>query len=173
MSFEELVKRYRGEMVAYLVRLLGNRDDAEDACQDALLRAYRAFGRLRAGSNSRAWLYRIATRSALNVSRSRRRRGARRADVEPDTLPAPPALDPAERERRIRVVRAVQALPAKQRAALMQRQFHGLRYDEIGAALECSAEAARANVYHAIKKLRAAFIDSEDVKEGEDAHGQS
>jgi len=58
-----------------------------------------------------------------------------------------------------RIVRAVSVLPPKQRAALMQRQFEGLSYEEIGEALGCTAESARANVYQAIKKLRAALRD--------------
>ena len=73
-SFTLLAERRRPEILAYLVRMLGNRDDAEDACQETFLRAHAAFGRLDADANARAWLYRIATNTALNQARGRARR---------------------------------------------------------------------------------------------------
>ncbi len=167
LSFEELVKRHRGELLAYLVRLLSNLDDAEDACQDTLLRAHGAFHRLDAAANARAWLFRIATRSAFNASRGRKRRATGRVDVDMDLLPAAATVDPDRRERLGRVVRAVNALPRRQRAALMQRRFHGLSYDEIAASLGGTATAARANVYQAVKKLRAALGDDAPDAENE------
>lgn len=153
-SYEQLVARHRPEILAYLVRMLGNHADAQDACQDALLRAYRAFHRLTPNSNSRAWLYKIATRGALNTLRRRKRMMARTADVDLDTLPAGSHVTTEGREQLRRVRRAVGRLPPKQRAALMQRTFQDLSYEDIGACLGCSPESARANVYQAMKKLR-------------------
>ncbi len=80
--FTVLIERHGAEILRYLVRLVGNREDAQDACQDAFLRAHRAFVRLAPDANRRAWLYRIATNSARNVMRGRRRRMNRMADVE-------------------------------------------------------------------------------------------
>jgi RNA polymerase sigma-70 factor (ECF subfamily) len=155
----DLVERHRPELLRYLVRLLGNEHDAQDACQDALLRAHRAFARLAPDSNVRAWLYRIATNSARNHARGRGRRQGRTVDVDVDGLPA--AERSAERDEQLRAVtRAVQALPPRQRAALMMRQFQGLAYGEIALSLGGSEVAARANVYQALKKLRAALGDS-------------
>jgi RNA polymerase sigma-70 factor, ECF subfamily len=154
-GFEQLVERHRSEILAYLMRLLGNVPDAQDVCQDTLLRAYRAFNRLAPDSNGRAWLYKIATRGAFNAIKQRTRRMARSASVDVDTLPAAALTTPDRRDEWRRVHRAVDALPPKQRAALMQRQFQGLDYEEIAACLGCTPEAARANVYQAIKKLRA------------------
>jgi RNA polymerase sigma-70 factor (ECF subfamily) len=153
----ELVERHRGEILAYLVRLLGNEHDAQDACQDVFLRAHRAFARLAPGSNARAWLYRIATNCARNTARGRARRSARRADVDLDTLPAHGITSPERRERLRLVARAVRALPTRQRAALLLRRFHGLEYAEIAASLGGNEAAARANVYQAVKKLRVAL----------------
>jgi RNA polymerase sigma-70 factor (ECF subfamily) len=154
-SFADLAERHRPELLGYLVRLLGDQHDAQDACQDALLRAHRAFDRLAPDSNCRAWLYRIATNSARDVARRRSRRRARTAEVDLDTLPAaaPPAPDRGEQLRA--VTRAVEALPRRQREALLLRQFQGLPYEEIAATLGGNAAAARANVYQAVKKLRA------------------
>ncbi len=153
-ALADLVARHRPELLRYLVRMLGNVDDAQDACQDALLRAHRAHGRLARGSNARAWLYRIAITSALSHARGRARRRARTVDLEVDGFPAA-----AHEQSGVTAVveRAVRALPPRQRAALMLRQFQDLEYAEIAASLGGTAAGARANVYQALKKLRAAL----------------
>jgi RNA polymerase sigma-70 factor (ECF subfamily) len=156
-SFTLLAERRRPEILAYLVRMLGNRDDAEDACQETFLRAHAAFGRLDAGSNTRAWLYRIATNTALNLARGRARRSSRLAETDPDTLTGAAGIGAEERADLRAVGRAVAALPPRQRAALMLRCFQGLDYAEIAASVGGTGDAARANVYQAMRKLRAAL----------------
>ena len=157
LSLADLAERHRPELLAYLVRFLGDEHDAQDVCQETFLRAQRAFARLRPDSNSRAWLYRIATRSALNTLKRRSRMVARRVDIELDGLPARVAASGEQRLQLVAVSTAVSELPPRQRAALMLRQFHGLAYAEIAATLGGNEAAARANVYQAIKKLRAAL----------------
>ncbi len=154
IPFEQLLRRHRAEIGAYLRRLMGNESDAEDVGQDTWLRAHRAYGRLPPDGNARAWIYRIATNRALSALRRRQRRTRAEVAVELDALPGRPAgLESAVVLRA--VARAVAELPPKQRAALVARRFHGLGYDEIGVTLGCSAAAARANVYQAIRKLQA------------------
>src|SRR5262245_24745127 len=156
-SFTLLAERRRPEILAYLVRMLGNRDDAEDACQETFLRAHAAFGRLDADANTRAWLYRIATNTALNLARGRARRTSRVVATAPDPLVGTAGTGADERADLHAVGRAVAALPPRQRAALMLRCFQGLDYGDIAASVGGSAEAARANVYQAMRKLRAAL----------------
>jgi RNA polymerase sigma-70 factor (ECF subfamily) len=158
-QFADVVERHRPEILRYLVRLLGDVEDARDACQEAMLRAHVAFPRLRPDSNPRAWLFRIATNAARNTGRSRTRRARRTADVELDGLPAAAVASPEQREDLRRVARAVDALPPRQRAALMLRRFHGLAYAEIAASVGGTETAARANVYQAVRKLRAVLED--------------
>lgn len=158
-TFEQLVERHHAEILAYLNRLLGDAHDAEDACQEALLRAYRAYERVAPDSNLRAWLYKIATHTAFNALKRRKRDEARRVDVDLDRLPAHAAAALDHRDQMRAIAQAVNALPPKQRAALMQRQFQGLGYGEIAEALGCSEAAARANVYQALKRLRAMLSD--------------
>jgi RNA polymerase sigma factor (sigma-70 family) len=155
-SSAELVERHRPEILRYLVRLLGDPDDAQDTCQDVFLRAHRAFARLGADSNPRAWLYRIATNTAVNAARGRARRARRTADADCDAFAAG-GSSPEDREEVRAVVHAVQALPPRQRAALVLRRFHGLDYAEIAASVGGTEVTARANVYQAVKKLRAAL----------------
>jgi len=157
LSLADLAERHRPELLAYLVRFLGDEHDAQDVCQETFLRAHRAFARLRPDSNSRAWLYRIATRSALNTLRRRSRIVARRVDIDLDGLPARVTASGEQRIQLAAVTTAVGGLPPRQRAALMLRQFHGLAYAEIAGTLGGNEAGARANVYQAIKKLRAAL----------------
>jgi len=164
-AFEQIATRHRAEIAAYLGRLLGHDQDAQDLCQETFLRAQRAFPRLPAGANTRAWLYRIATNRAWSALACRARMAARTAELDLDTLPGRDGTSPETRERLRLVARAVGALPPKQRAALIQRRFEGLEYAEIGAALACSAASARANVYQALKKLRAALAIPGEIDE--------
>jgi RNA polymerase sigma-70 factor (ECF subfamily) len=166
-EFTQLVERYGGELFAYLFRQVPTAMEAEDCLQDTFLRAFRSYQRTEAGSNYRAWLYKIAT----NVARTHYRRRKRRADHERP-------LDPAERsgspgtakvvEARLeleRVRMAVKSLPTKQRTALILRKYQGLSYAEIGAVIACSAGSARANVYQALRSLRIA-LESEVMEAG-------
>jgi DNA-directed RNA polymerase specialized sigma24 family protein len=72
-----------------------------------------------------------------------------------DHRAASPAPAGGGHEGVIHLRRAIAGLPHKQGQALMMRKFAGLEYEEIGAALECSADSARASVYQALKKLKA------------------
>lgn len=159
MEFEALVEAHSGEIFAYVWRLLRDTADAEDCLQETFLRAYRSFSRVKTGSNYRAWLYKIATNTARTHVKQRGRIAARTSDLDPELQSD--RLSPADRVLRREtieaVTRAVEALPHQQRAALIMRQYQELGYDDIAAALDCTEEAARANVYQALKKLRAQF----------------
>jgi RNA polymerase sigma-70 factor (ECF subfamily) len=158
-DFDELVERHSGEIFAYVWRLLHEARDAEDCLQETFLRAFRSYGRVRAGTNYRAWLYKIATNTARSQWKRRKRRETSTVELDPD-LPAGemPLADRVERKALLMAVaRAVEELPDQQRAALIMRKYQELSYAEIAAALECTETAARANVYQAVRKLQAKF----------------
>src|SRR3954452_10266298 len=73
-AFRELLDPYRGELHAHCYRMLGSLHDAEDALQDAMLRAWRGVGRFEGRSSLRSWLYTIATNSSLNLIAKRPKR---------------------------------------------------------------------------------------------------
>jgi RNA polymerase sigma-70 factor (ECF subfamily) len=163
-TFDDLLARHRAELYGYALRLTRDRADADDLYQETLLRAFRAFARLDAAANHRAWLYKIATTAYLGD----RRRAGREGPLDEARLAALPAAqaDPAERAAGLdagELLREVAAdvgrLPAKQRAALVLRRYHGLGYGEVAARLGCDEAAARANVHRALCKLRARFGD--------------
>lgn len=165
-AFEMLVERHGRELHAYLWRMLGNDHDAEDCLQETFLRAYRAYGRLDDRANTRAWLYRIAGNQARSQFRQRRARSAGELELVRAEAAREPSIEGVvERKLRLEQIRvAVEALPMKQRQALILRKYQEMDYAEIAEILGCSAQAARANVYQALKKLRTRFMpDSKEM----------
>jgi RNA polymerase sigma-70 factor (ECF subfamily) len=170
-EFDALLETHGRALFAYLWRLLGSPAEAEDCYQETWLRAFRAYPRLRRQGhpNPAGWLYRIATNTARTSQRRLARARARTLPLDDDRLiarePGPADLaDQAETLRR--VARAVEALPHQQRAALILRKYQALSYAEVGAALGCSAGAARASVYQALLKLRAALAPEPEPAPG-------
>jgi len=143
------------ELARHLRRLVRDDDAAQDLLQDTLLRAHRALTRLGGGANERAWLYRIATNAALNWLRDRaRERRALEAHAREHAAAAGGSDGPFDTDDRQRLWLRVAALPERQRTAITLRVADELEYPEIAARMGCTMEAARANVYQAVKRLR-------------------
>jgi len=158
-DFDELVERHSAEIFAYVWRMLHDTHDAEDCLQEAFLRAFRSYARVRAGTNYRAWLYKIATNTAHSQWKRSKRSEISTADLDPDLQAGEMSVaDRAEQQALLAAVaRAVENLPDQQRAALIMRKYQELSYAEIAAALDCTEAAARANVYQAVRKLQTKF----------------
>jgi len=156
-GFEAMFERYGPELLRYSMQLTRNGADADDLHQETFLKAYRAFDRLDAEANHRAWLYRIATNTFLSS-----RRKLSRIEALNDEAPiAAPSHDHAAqldaRSLLLDVEAFIDELPAKQRIALTLRKYHELDYAEIAVALRCTEPAARANVHEGLRKLRVRF----------------
>ncbi len=144
--------------MSYTVRSLRDVDLAQDAFQETFLRAFRAYSRLPETANYRAWLYRIAS----NVCHDARRQRARRPLPLDEALLYGDSLEDSAHELALAVRSFVDSLPGRQREAVLLRKFQGLGYDEIATALGCSMDAARANVYQGLRKVRAHFAEVTD-----------
>ncbi len=158
-AFQTLVRPQVGALFGLAQRLAGGRrEQAEEAVQDALVRAWRGIEGLEAAGALRTWLFRIVVRCSLDERRRRRAAGARSAGVEATEVPAGLASDPSAgmeaRELRDRLAEAMERLPERQRMALHLRASEGLGYEAIGAALECSTGAARMLVLEARRRVR-------------------
>ena len=150
--FDQAMNRHERQIMRFVLRATGNREDALDLFQETWLRAYRSYQQLDSADGLRPWLFRIASNLCLNRKRDRARRAQVIADGElSETAGAVPAMH----DSALQLKSMLQRLPNKQRQALVMRKVAGLDYSEIAAALECSEEAARAGVYLAMKKLRA------------------
>jgi RNA polymerase sigma factor (sigma-70 family) len=126
------------------------RPDAEDCFQETFIAALRAYPRLRADSNLRAWVLTIAHRKALDAHRGRARRAIPVADMgaaDARAAPSPPARDQTLWD-------AVGELPARQRSAVVLRYVSDLPHRDIAAAIGCSEEAARRSLHEGLTKLR-------------------
>src|SRR5262245_1164701 len=92
-AFTQLIERYRGELQVHAYRMLGSLEDAQDALQEAFLRAWRSRGTFRGRSTFRAWLYRITTNACLRILERRPRRLVpyeAGPAAEPGAQPLPP-----------------------------------------------------------------------------------
>ncbi|CAN5839060.1 sigma-70 family RNA polymerase sigma factor [soil metagenome] len=153
---EQLVRRYLEDVYRLTSRILGDRDLAQDATQDAFVNALGALHRFRGDASFRTWLLRIA----VNAARSLGRRQVRRREVtlvlaENEAGPGPDAATRVEQSTEATRVETVLAtLPTKQRMAVALRTQQGLSYAEIAAALDCSEGAARVNYHLGLKRLR-------------------
>ena len=156
-SFGRFVDDHQAEVLRYLRRLTGNAADAEDLFQETFLRALPRFGHLRAGSNHRAWIYRIATNAFLNHRRSARRRG----EIDLDEFRRRSAAHRDAMVTKSAYRREVARLPPRQRTAFIQRVVMGLTYSEVAAAMGSTQTAARANVSQAVRRLRRELINLE------------
>jgi RNA polymerase sigma factor (sigma-70 family) len=140
--FERFYEERKDEIFGYLVRLLG-RQAAEDAFQETFLRALRAYEKLTHGRHLRAWAFTIATRVAIDV---------RRRPATGDELPEVPVVD--ERPAYAELEHLADRLPPTERAAVVLRYGYDLSYDDIGAALGSSTDAARAAASSGVRRLR-------------------
>ena len=156
-DIQTLLERHGRELYAYLWRMLGSQD-AEDCLQDTFMRAHQALRRTASDWNHRAWLYKIAT----NVARTHLKR--LRVDLSLEGLIDPAQPDPLilveHRDELERVLAAMSLLSMRQRSAIMMRKYGELDYVEIGEALECSPDTARAHVYQGLKRLREHFKET-------------
>ena len=145
--FQWFLDQHRDHVYRFLVAAVGSQE-ADDCFQETFLSAMRAYPRLRANSNTRAWVLTIAHRKALDSYRARGRRPVPMAE------PPEPRTSNGAAEPDLELWDEVRKLPGKQRAAVALRYAGDLSHDEIGRVLGCSVEAARRNVHEGLKKLR-------------------
>ncbi|MBA3747823.1 MAG: sigma-70 family RNA polymerase sigma factor, partial [Solirubrobacterales bacterium] len=155
-AFTALYERYFGPLLGYTRSILRNPEDAYDATQTALEHALRAMATRDPDRPLRPWLYKIAHNEAINIMRRRTPQTELRPAFEPK-VPGP-EVDAEQRGRLEQLVDDLQSLPERQRGALVMRELNGLSYDDIGAALGLTKDAARRAVFDA----RTALHDAVD-----------
>ncbi len=152
-AFARLIDRYWDRLYRWLYHLTRDRHAAEDLTQETFLRALAAVKSFRAGSNFRAWVFRIGHNNFVNQKRAERRT----KHQLPDDAAAPGegvAESLAENREVLEVVgRAVADLPADFRAALLLRVEEGLSFREVAKVLGTTEETARWRVFKARQKL--------------------
>jgi RNA polymerase sigma-70 factor (ECF subfamily) len=170
-SFELLLRKYRTPVVNFLYRMVRDTAAAEDLAQEVFLRVYRARGQYLPTAKFTTWMFRIATNLALNALRDGRYRqhevsiDRSTSDRSADGESEQPALEIADRQPSIelelirrdraeQIRRAVEALPEKQRAAVLLHKYQEMDYDEIAGVLGCSESALKSLLFRAYETLR-------------------
>src|SRR5438128_831807 len=141
--FERFYEAHNGEVLAFLRRRAG-RERADDLFQETFLRALRAYGRLEHGEHLRAWVLTIAANTLVDATR--REKPVAEVSVEPSDEDPRPAFE--------ELAPLTDGLPPKERAAVVLRYGYALDYDEIGAALGSSEDAARQAASAGVRRLR-------------------
>lgn len=162
-AFAPLVDRYHDRLARYAVRMLGDREDAEEALQDTFLRAYRALEHYRDEERFGGWLFRILVNQCRSVLARRQRRAELLAGARWD----PPALvvdpDAGETELREELERALAELPAPAREVLLLRYAEELTYEEIATITGSGVSALKMRVQRACARLRSLLLEVDRV----------
>jgi RNA polymerase sigma-70 factor (ECF subfamily) len=161
-GFDQLVERYRRDLVGYLYRMVYNHAIAEELAQEAFLRAYRSRERYEPSAKFTTWLYRIATRVALNWIRDNRRvvhepLEGPSSDARPRQVadPGPAADVQVWRATLVQALRdAIQRLPERQRSVVVMHKYHDMTYEEIAGVMGCTPQAVKATLFRAHSALR-------------------
>jgi RNA polymerase sigma-70 factor, ECF subfamily len=165
-AFEYLVQKYRRPMVSFMFRMAHSNAIAEDLAQEVFLRVYRSRESYEASAKFTTWLYRIATNLAVNHARdTRHERPENTVSLdEPDdesgrTLDLPDRTPSAEetmvrRERVAAIRKRVQALPERQRIAVVMHKYQQMEYRQIADVLQLSESATKSLLFRAYETLR-------------------
>jgi RNA polymerase sigma-70 factor (ECF subfamily) len=165
-AFTYLLEKYRRPMVGFMYRMTHNTAVAEELAQEVFLRVYRSRETYKADAKFSTWLYRIATNLAVNHARDTRHE---RPEVSVSLDEPDPAtgitVDPADgqpnveenllrRERLAAIRQHVQALPERQRLAVVMHKYQGMDYRQIGEVLKLSEAATKSLLFRAYETLR-------------------
>lgn len=165
-AFSYLVQKYRRPMVGFMYRLCHNPSTAEDLAQEVFLRVYRSRTTYEPSAKFTTWLYRIATNLAVNHARDTRHERVENTvrldepDQETGTTPdlADESLTAEEqilkRERLAAIRSKVNALPERQRVAVIMHKYQQMDYREIAGVLKLSESATKSVLFRAYETLR-------------------
>jgi RNA polymerase sigma-70 factor (ECF subfamily) len=153
-AFRELVERYRDQYARYALHMLGNREDAEEALQDAFTRAYRALPRCEDPERFGAWLFRILV-NRCRTAGTRRGRRARTFVADEAALLGASEDHPEDRAAwREEIDRALQRLRPEQREAFLLKYVEDMGYDEMSQLTGVGVSALKMRVMRACERLR-------------------
>ena len=163
VAFDHLVEKFRRPLVGFLYRMARNHAVAEELAQEVFLRVYRSRQTYQASAKFTTWMYRIATNLAVNYARDTRgRRGEVSLDEPTEGGAAfevadgePTVEQDLLRQERLRAIRAqVEALPERQRLAVVMHKYQGLDYRQIAQVMKLSESATKSLLFRAYETLR-------------------
>lgn len=166
-AFNVIVNRYNKRLYNVVLRYVGNREDALDLCQEALMRAYRSLDTYRGDAQVYTWLYSIAVNLARNKLRDGSRKGRNKGaslDALQENAPAAasaaaasarnPGTEAMEHEMEEALQQCLDELPEHYRLPFVLRTFDDLAYDEIAKVMDCPAGTVKSRLSQARKLVR-------------------
>jgi RNA polymerase sigma-70 factor (ECF subfamily) len=149
-AYNILVSRWEKRVFNYLLRLVGNREDAMDLSQEVFLKAYQSLGKLQDPARFGPWLFRIAHNEAFSHLR-RKRPEVELSSEAAGSIPRP-RLEPIELT--LAVQRAMGWLSDDQREAIVLKIYQGFKFEEMAEVLSCPVSTVKSRVYSALDILR-------------------
>jgi RNA polymerase sigma-70 factor (ECF subfamily) len=149
-AYNLLVSRWERRVFNYLLRLVGQREDAMDVSQDVFLKAYQNLPKLDDAAKFSSWLFRIAHNEAFSLLRRRRPEGE--LTQEPRTSAGAGRLLPIELS--LAVESALGRLSSEQREAVLLKVYQGFKFDEMAEILDCPVSTVKSRLYTALELLR-------------------
>lgn len=164
-AFEEIVRRHQGRVFAVAYRMTGNREDALDVAQEALLKAYRKIHSWQPSGGFGAWLLRLTTNQSIDHMRRRKRHKHETLEdsFRPGAATEPMVEDTAVQVRggeiEVRVQAALDVLSPSQRTVFVLRHYEGLALADIAPVLGCTVGSVKVHLFRAMKKLQRELSD--------------
>ena len=149
-AFNLLVWQWEKPIYNYIYRMVPNRDDAMDLCQESFMKAFRELPTLKDTTRFSAWLYRIAHN--VCYSRFRKEQGRTFVELDPNYGAAPMRM-----EHRLAVEKALAELPEDQREVVVLKIYQGLKFDEIAAVQAAPVSTVKSRLYMGFEKLKSAL----------------
>jgi RNA polymerase sigma-70 factor, ECF subfamily len=146
-AFNLLVRQWEKPIYSFIVRMIGDRDEAMDLCQEAFMKAYRELGTLKDLDRFSSWLYRIAHNTCF--SKLRKDQGKIFVELEPESHGSRTPID-----SRLAVEKALQHLPDDQREVVVLKVFQSLKFEEIAAIQGAPVSTVKSRLYMGFEKLR-------------------
>ena len=156
-DFEAFFLQHEHAIFGYLLRLTGDEQSAHDLSQEAFLRAWQHYDKIRGYDHPAAWLFRVASNLAISHLRRRSSPVGSAKLLGDDDSPA--RSDPAMRFIEVDLVeQTLLELPPKQRAALVLREVYGFSCEEIGVTLGMSRDAVKMSLWRAREQFRVRYV---------------
>jgi RNA polymerase sigma-70 factor (ECF subfamily) len=174
-AFEELVLKYEKRIYAIAYHMLSDREESQDATQEAFLKAFRALPSFEGNAKFSTWLHRIAANTCVDMLRKRKSINAlsldsytENEDGAYDSFAIPDSADieadVENAEFRALVLKAVAMLPDAHRAIIVMRDFQDMEYAQIAAALGCPEGTVKSRISRARASLRRILLNERELK---------
>ncbi len=164
-AFSLLLSKYQQKIYWHIRRMVVNHDDTDDLVQDVFVKVWKNLGNFRNDSQLYTWIYRIASNESITFLNKQKRQNNTPLDEVSnevvESLVEPSYFNGSEIQ--LKLQRAIQTLPEKQKLIFNMKYFDDMKYEEISEVLGTSVGALKASFHIAVKKIEA-FMLNEDIR---------